>query len=406
MRNLVASAPTNEQAALERTTGIITPSTHLQGVTVAEQPFTSDDPDDIDCDGEGGQDEALFQAIRGIPDYTGDGSLPWKTVPEGLTADGWWEIEPTESASANAAGAKWEELEEEEDPLAGTTDLERKLQDTYGKGYKLLRKLGGGKSDIMSKEPTSIEGSRGFRDRRGLGAGEERHHWARLNVEVGEEVEEVVRSKIRQVHNDRVGHLGKLRTYRRLRKLPGFPLNQPTEALHRGVVEWCEGCLTCQKIWSLRGRPGRPGGAIIRQRPFTEVSIDLVVLTHADRDGNKYILNVMDSFSRFSELVPLKVGDAESVAEALFAVYNRYGHPRVLRADGAKAFHGSVLKSLNRMLGVERNISLFAVPKRAKRTSEPRDRATSSSTSTWGCFRYKFQESMGCSVQCSSANSK
>jgi hypothetical protein len=361
MRNLMATAPTNAEAELERTTGVITPSTHLQGVKVADQPFISDDPDDIDCDGEGGQDEALFQAITGMSDYTG-GSLPCKTVPEELMADGWWDIEPTEVASAKAAEAKWEELEDDEGTPAGTTDLERKLQATYGKGFNLLRKAGCIQAEILSREPKSIEGARGIKDRRGLGAGEERHHWARLNVELGEEVEEVVRSKIRQVHNDRVGHLGKLRTYRRLRKLPGFPWNQPTEALHRGVVEWCEGCLTCQKIWSLRGRPGRPGGAIIRQRPFTEISIDLVVLTHEDRDGNKYILNVMDSFSRFSELFPLRVGDAESVAEALFAVYNRYGRPRVLRADGAKAFHGSVLKSLNRMLGVENHATLAYSP--------------------------------------------
>ncbi len=27
----------------------------------------------------------------------------------------------------------------------------------------------------------------------------------------------------------------------------------------RRVKEWCEGCLSCQKIWSLRGKPGAPG---------------------------------------------------------------------------------------------------------------------------------------------------
>lgn len=156
--------------------------------------------------------------------------------------------------------------------------------------------------------------------------------------------------------------MGKLRTYRRLRQLSGFPWGQPTEALHAGVKEWCEGCLQCQKIWSLRGTPGAAGAAIIRQRPFTEVSIDLVVLKQPDRDGNRYILNIMDSFSRFSELFPLKTGDAESVAECLFAVYNRYGRPRVMRTDGAKAFHGSVLKVLNRMLGVENHITLAYSP--------------------------------------------
>ena len=359
MRNLMATAPTNEEAAAERATGIITPSTHLEGATIPEQPITSDDPDDIDCDGEGGKDEALFLAMRGMPEAMAYANLRREKMPEKLAADGWWELEPTDEETRRATAAEWEELEDEGEEK--DEDLAYQLKVTYGNGFDLFKKSGCRAADVLSREPVNISNSRQAGDRRGLGY-EAKRQYARLNVEVGEEVEEVIRAKIRQVHNDRAGHLGKLRTYRRLRKLPGFPWNQPTEALHKGVVDWCEGCLTCQKIWSLRGRPGRPGGAIIRQRPFTEISIDLVVLTHEDRDRNKYILNVMDSFSRFSELFPLRVGDAESVAEALFAVYNRYGRPRVLRADGAKAFHGSVLKSLNRMLGIENHVTLAYSP--------------------------------------------
>jgi hypothetical protein len=53
----------------------------------------------------------------------------------------------------------------------------------------------------------------------------------------------------------------------------------------------------CNKVWKLRGEPQRAQAAVIRQRPFTEVAIDLIVLTEPDRDGNKNILVIIDSFS-------------------------------------------------------------------------------------------------------------
>jgi hypothetical protein len=120
--------------------------------------------------------------------------------------------------------------------------------------------------------------------------------------------------------------------------------------------------MSCQKIWSIRGQPQGASGAVIRQRPFTEVSLDIVRITTKDKDGNQYILNVLDSFSRFSELFPLRTSDAESVAECLFAVYNRYGRPVRIRADGAKAFHTAVIKSLNRWLRVENHCTLAYSP--------------------------------------------
>jgi len=366
MRNLIMTAPTNAEAAAERATGVITPSTHVAGAPVSEQPLTSDDPDDEDCDGEGGADEALFQAMQGMSEGPYWEIRNWEKVLEEMPEEGWWETEADIEVKQRAELAEWEEMagveEAEEELPLDYRSLSEQLDHTYGRGFNLLKRAGCTLAEVVNREPVSILHSRGAGDRRGIGAVKEATRHAQLNVEIGEEVTEVVRAKIKQVHNDRAGHVGKLRTYRRLRRLPGFPWEQPTEALHAGVVAWCEGCLTCQKVWSLRGRPQGPGGAIIRQRPFTEVSIDLVVLKHADRDGNRYILNVVDSFSRFSELFPLRTGDAESVAECLFSVYNRYGRPRRMRADGAKAFHGSVLKELNRMVGVENHVTLAYSP--------------------------------------------
>jgi hypothetical protein len=118
------------------------------------------------------------------------------------------------------------------------------------------------------------------------------------------------------------------------------------------VKKKCEGCLLCNKIWSTRGNIEAAGGAIIRQRPWTEAAIDLIVLDEADEDGNKNIVTIVDSFTRAVELYPVQTGDAETVAACLYDVYNRYGRPRRVRCDGAKAFVKSVVKRLNKLVGV------------------------------------------------------
>ena len=70
-----------------------------------------------------------------------------------------------------------------------------------------------------------------------------------------------------------------------------------TAELFEGVKKECEGCLLCRKIWATRGEIEGAGSAVIRQRPWTEVAIDLIVLDEPDEDGNRHILTVVDSFS-------------------------------------------------------------------------------------------------------------
>jgi hypothetical protein len=258
---------------------------------------------------------------------------------------------------ARAKEAQWEEEQEEKKKdvqhrmrASREWEEERRCAAQYGIGYKLLNRMGWRAESKLK----IIDQDRSPNDRRGIGF---------LNVQRAiVESEQQLEEMLNQVHNDKIGHFGKLRTYQRLRQLGGFPWGIPTKELHEKVREWVDGCLSCQKIWSIRGQIEGPSGAVIRQRPFTEISMDLVRLTTPDRDGNRYILNIMDSFSRWSELFPLQAGDAESVAECLFAVYNRYGRPMRVRADGAKAFHQAVIKSLNRWLKIENHATLAYSP--------------------------------------------
>jgi hypothetical protein len=68
LRNLMASAPTNEEAALERTRGVIASSTYLAGLERNQQPASNlqdleEEGEVHEGDGEGGLDEGFFQAL-------------------------------------------------------------------------------------------------------------------------------------------------------------------------------------------------------------------------------------------------------------------------------------------------------------------------------------------------------
>jgi len=363
LHNLLTTAPTSEEAAAERRKGIIAPSTLLEGVDAVllkESEEEEGDPEVEEGNGEGGLDEDFFKALGAKA--TDNVSLPTlRTQQLKSIGDSTFEVEVGEVATANAAQASWEEEEKCGCCTCSHVRQQRKVHfeeeqryATYGIGHKIIKSMGW--RPDRNHDPVQVEAWNG---RRGLGweTSRRQKETAVLNV-----VSDEIRAKLETVHNDRVGHVGKQRTYQRIRKLPGFPWGLHTEAVHESVKEWCDGCLTCQKVWSLRGEPGAPGAAIIRQRPFTEVNMDLITVTEEDDEGHRNILNITDSFSRFSELFALKQGDAASVAECLYAVYCRYGRPVRLRCDGAKAFHGAVLRRLNQWLGVQDHVTLAYSP--------------------------------------------
>ena len=353
LNNLFIDAPTTEQANLERQQGIIAPSTVLVG---ASGPAVGCDEGDSGDENEGdsGLDEALFNACG----LLGEDQL--MDIAQ-FTHMGANETETTGSAG-QPEECIWEEMGMESDEarlnVNEGADKEESPEVTYGKGFKLLNKEGWipgewlGYSTPACNPPFNalITGGREPGDYRGVGGYD--HRPAPIELEEANPLAVLLQQKFKRVHNCQAGHVGKVRSYARMRKLSGFPWGATTAKIYDTVKRECEGCLLCNKIWSTRGSIEAAGGAIIRQRPWTEVAMDLIVLDEADEDGNKNILVIVDSFTRAVELYPVATGDAETAAACLFDVYNRYGRPRRVRCDGAKAFVKSVVKRLNRLVGV------------------------------------------------------
>jgi hypothetical protein len=165
--------------------------------------------------------------------------------------------------------------------------------------------------------------------------------------------------ELHQVHSDSAGHVGALKTYRRLRMLQRLPWDLSATQIHEQISRFIAACPVCQKSASFS--PSPTSGRWIRQPPFREISIDVLEMPVKDVDGNVKVLVVVDSFSRALELFPLPFADAVKVAECLYAVYCRYYRTAVVRCDNAKAFVGSVVNQLLRLLGANAHpIDAFA----------------------------------------------
>jgi hypothetical protein len=165
--------------------------------------------------------------------------------------------------------------------------------------------------------------------------------------------------QLRSVHNSQVGHFGVLTTYRRLLLLQDCCWGLSPSEIRAEVVRYVKACPECQKA---EGLPSPwQSTRFIRQRPFREISIDVLQMPHADVSGARKVLTSLCSFSRAVEFFPLEFADAPRVAECLHWLRCRYGPFSILRCDGAKAFIQSVVPIYLRLCGTDvHNVTPYA----------------------------------------------
>ena len=255
MRNLMLTAPTDAEAALERTRGVIASSTYLAGVERNRHPATEmqdfEDGEIHEGDGEGGVDSQFFEALSRL-EYPV--TLPPAKLQSMLALDdGEEEQEMSEEMKQRVNQAEWRSSQSEDEDeqvmrkppalrASRNWEEEKRCAATYGAGYKMLNKMGWRvEAKLKVLEQADQAGREGIGYSRAA---------ARLNVLTAD-----FDQLLDQVHNDRVGHVGALRTYRRLRKLEGFPWGCSTREMQDRISDWVNGCMTCQNVAHVSNLP-------------------------------------------------------------------------------------------------------------------------------------------------------
>ena len=142
-----------------------------------------------------------------------------------------------------------------------------------------------------------------------------------------------------QTHN--LTHSGAGRTLSRLQLLWCWP-GMTTEV--RQVMRTCEVCQAAKQ-----GGNKAAGGRqrLFAGRPWQKVAVDLVGPMPETSRGNKWILVLMDHFTRWQDAIPLTEATAPVVASTLDErVFCYLGLPEQLHTDQGAQFESQLLAEL------------------------------------------------------------
>ena len=156
-----------------------------------------------------------------------------------------------------------------------------------------------------------------------------------------------------QCHDARTaGHFYYWKTLGRIKK------NFFWGGMNKDVQVYCQACSIC----ATRKVTGKKQRAEMRRYdvgyPMEEIAIDLAGPYPESSSGNKYVLVVVDSFSKWMEAYAIPNIEAQTVAEKLvLEFFSRFGVPMQIKTDQGRQFDCSLFEAMCEMLEVRHKMS-------------------------------------------------
>ena len=152
--------------------------------------------------------------------------------------------------------------------------------------------------------------------------------------------------EIEKYHKE-LGHVGINKLYYTLRTV------LPSPNLKNRIEQVISRCPACSYFKNKNGKDRAPLMYSTPHFPFERIAVDITGPLISTPDGYKYILAIIDYFSKFVILVPLKRIDAETVCNAIFNNWIcLFGAPRFLHSDRGTMFQSSLMINLCKTFGI------------------------------------------------------
>jgi transposase InsO family protein len=142
------------------------------------------------------------------------------------------------------------------------------------------------------------------------------------------------------------GHLGIRKTFHRLEERFYW------RSMRRDVSSYINRCQKCQVSKILRVPPA-PASSFSPESPWEVITVDLMGPYPPGTNQSTYLLVVVDMFTKFVELFPLRKAKTEAVTEKLWLVCCRWGVPKVVLSDNGTQFTSAHYGEWCKALGIK-----------------------------------------------------
>ena len=148
------------------------------------------------------------------------------------------------------------------------------------------------------------------------------------------------------------GHLGIEKTLHRLRQL------YYVAGAYSAVKRFVQACLSCQQVKgnavnraALQHQPDPTG-------PFDRISMDMMEMSRAKKAWTQ-ILTVVDHYTRYCLVIPLRNKLKETVANAILEkIVAVYGPPTTIQSDHGSEFFNRLLPAICEDLGTKMHFTI------------------------------------------------
>ena len=156
---------------------------------------------------------------------------------------------------------------------------------------------------------------------------------------------------LRYCHDNKLsGHLGQAKTVLKVKQRFFW------HGLQKDCITFVKSCDVCSKY----KRPNRKAksslGSYHAGAPLERVHIDILGPLAASESGNKFVLMVVDQFTKWIECYPLKDQSAETIAyKVTNEFFSRFGCPLQIHTDQGRNFDGNLFNALCSLLEITKS---------------------------------------------------
>jgi hypothetical protein len=127
--------------------------------------------------------------------------------------------------------------------------------------------------------------------------------------------------------------------------------NRRWMGMHKDIKRFISLCPTCQKNRHNVNRNIAFPFTVSSYAPFEKLQIDFIVKLDPDEDGVDHIMVIIDTFSRWVSLYPMKGISAKQAADVLIQHCGKFGFPKRLSHDNDPVFMGHIMQEIISLIG-------------------------------------------------------